>query len=261
MQLDTKLNFEEHLNKVESKVNKTIGITCKLQNIFPGSALLTIYKSFIRPHLDYGDIIYDKAFNESFQAKLESLQYNATLAITGAIRGSSTEKIYEELGLESLKSRRWYRKMSFLYKVLKSESPSYLFNTIPNSNNRQHQTRNSDNIPSFFAKHDYFKNSFFPSATTEWNKLDCYIRNADSLEVFKKRLLSFIKPLPNSIYNIHNPFGVKYLTRLRIRFSHLKGHKFKHNFQNSIDPMCSCSSGIETMIHFFLHCTNFNTQN
>ena len=136
-------------------------------------ALLTICKLFIRPHLDYGDIIYDKAFNESFHAKLESLQYNATLAITRTIRGSSTENIYEELGLESLKSRRWYRKMSFLYKVLKSESPSNLFSTIPNSK-RQHQIRNSGNIPTFFAKHDYFKNSFFPSAIIEWNKLDCY---------------------------------------------------------------------------------------
>ena len=82
-------------------------------SVLPRSALLTIYKSSIKPHLDYGVIIYDKAFNESFHAKLESLQYNATLAITGAIRGSSTEKMYEELGLESLKSRRWYRKMSF----------------------------------------------------------------------------------------------------------------------------------------------------
>ena len=63
----------------------------------------------------------------------------------------------------------------------------------------------------------------------------------------------------NSIYNIHNPLGVKYLTRLRIGFSH-KEHKFKHNFQDSIDPMCSCSSGIETTIHFFLHCANFNIQ-
>ena len=116
MQLDKKLNFEEQLKKVESNVNKTIGIIHKLQNVLPRSALLTIYKSFIRPHLDYGDIIYDKAFNESFHAKLESLQYNATLAITGAIKGSSTEKIYEELGLESLKSRRWYRKMSFCIK-------------------------------------------------------------------------------------------------------------------------------------------------
>ena len=131
MQLDKKLNLEEHLKKVESKVNKTIVIFCKLQNVVLRSAPLTIYKSFIRPYLDYGYKIFDKAFNESFHAKQESLQYNTTLAITGAIRGSSIEKIYEELGLESLKSRPWYRKMSFLYKVLKSESPSYLFNTLP----------------------------------------------------------------------------------------------------------------------------------
>ena len=65
--------------------------------------------------------------------------------------------------------------------------------------------------------------------------------------------------MPNSIYNIHNPLGVKYLTRLRIGFTHLKEHKFKNNFEDSIDPMCSCSSGIET-IHFFLHCANFNIQ-
>ena len=64
----------------------------------------------------------------------------------------------------------------------------------------------------------------------------------------------------NSIYNIHNPLGVKYLTRLRIGFSHLKEHEFKHNFQDAIDPMCSCSSGVETTIHFFHHCANFTTQ-
>ena len=83
-------------------------------------------------HIDHGYIIYDKAFNESFHAKLESLQYNTTLVITGAIRGSSTEKMYEELGLESLKLRRWYRKIRFLYNLLKSKSQSCLRNTIPN---------------------------------------------------------------------------------------------------------------------------------
>ena len=151
MHLDKKLNFEEHLSIVETKVNKSIGIIRKLQNVLPQSALLTVYKSFIRPLLDYGDIIYDKAFNESFHEKLESLQYNAALAITGAIKGSSTEKLYEALGLESLKSRRWYRKMSLFYKVFKNESSRYLFNTIPN-NNEQRQTRHSDNIPTFFCE-------------------------------------------------------------------------------------------------------------
>ena len=66
MQLE--LNFEEHLSKVESKVTKTIGITQKLQNFLPRSSLLTINKSFIRSHLDYGDTISDKAFNEPLHA-------------------------------------------------------------------------------------------------------------------------------------------------------------------------------------------------
>ena len=65
--------------------------------------LLTIYKWFIRPHLDYEDIIYNQAYNVSFHQKLESIQYNSALAITGAIRGTSTEKLYNELGLEPLK--------------------------------------------------------------------------------------------------------------------------------------------------------------
>ena len=201
MQLDKKSNFDEHLSKVKSKVNKTIGIIRKLQNVLPRPALLTIFRSFIRPHLNYGDVIYDKTYNESFHAKLESLQYNASLAITGAIKGSSTEIIYEELGLETLKSRRCYRKMSFLYKVLKNESPSYLFQNIPNAQRQSHrQTRNSGKIPSIVVKHDYFKNSFFPSAIIEWNKLDCYIKNSDSFAIFKKRILEFIRPKPNSIF-------------------------------------------------------------
>ena len=69
---------------------------------------------------------------------------------------------------------------------------------------------------------------FFPSAITDWNKLDCYIKQCRFVFKFlKKCILSFIRPMPNSIFNIHNPPGVKYLTRLRIGFSHLKEHKFK----------------------------------
>ena len=149
--------------------------------------------------------------------------------------------------------------MSLIYEVFKNESPRYHFNTIPNSN-EQCQTRHSDNIPTFFARHDYLKNSFFPSAITEWNKLDCFVKNADSFHVFKKHILNFVRPLPNSIFNIHNPLGIKYLTRLRIGFSHLKEHQFRPNFQDSVDAMCSCGSATETTKHFLLHCPNFHLQ-
>ena len=91
-----------------AKVSRTIALLRKFQLVLPRQTLITIYKSFIRPYLDYGYILYDKALNESFHQKIESIQYNACLAITGTIRGSSREKIYEELGLESLRHRRWY---------------------------------------------------------------------------------------------------------------------------------------------------------
>ena len=113
--LDNRLTFDEHLTNVPNKIKKNIGLLQKLQNILPRAALLTIYKCFIRPHLDYGDIIYDQAYNLSFHQKLESIQYNSALALTGAIRGSSREKLYQELGLESLQLRRWYRKLCCFY--------------------------------------------------------------------------------------------------------------------------------------------------
>ena len=121
--LDVKLSFGENLNHVLNKVNKTIGLLRKLQNLLSRSTLITIYKAFVRPHLDYGDILFDQTYNSSFHEKLESIQYNACLALTGAIRGSSKEKIYQELGFESLRVRRWYRKLCLFYKVLNNEHP------------------------------------------------------------------------------------------------------------------------------------------
>ena len=124
--LEVKLTFEEHLKNVFKKTDKTIGLLKKLSNLFPRQALVTIYKVFIRPHLAYGDILYDKAFNNSFHTKMESIRYNACLPITGAIRGTSREKIYQEFGLESIQLRRWYRKLCLFYELFKNEHPKYL---------------------------------------------------------------------------------------------------------------------------------------
>ena len=111
MILDTKLDFSLHLKNVQNKVNKTIGLFCKLQNTLPWTSLITIFKSFIRPYLDYGDVIYDRAYNTSLHQTIESIQYNAALAITGAARGTSREKLYQELGFKSLQQRTWYKKL------------------------------------------------------------------------------------------------------------------------------------------------------
>ena len=82
-----------------SNTNKGIGIIKNLSNFLPRNFLLAIYKSFIRLHLDYCDIIYHQPNNESFCIKIEHVQYNATLALTGAIKGTSYTKLYTELEL------------------------------------------------------------------------------------------------------------------------------------------------------------------
>ena len=95
MIFDSKLSFGEHLKSVLKKeISKTVGLLREFQGILPRTSLITIYKLFARPHLDYGDIIYDQTFNESFHQRIESIQYNAAIAITGAIRGTSSEKLY-----------------------------------------------------------------------------------------------------------------------------------------------------------------------
>ena len=114
------------MKNVFNKTNKTIGLLRKLSNLLSRQALIIIYKAFVIPHLDYGDVLFDQVFNNSFHGKMEYIQYNACLAITGTIRGMSREKIYQELGLESLQLRRWYRKLCLLYKVFKNEHPKYL---------------------------------------------------------------------------------------------------------------------------------------
>ena len=150
--LDNRLSFEDHLKMILNKVNKTIGLLRKLHNILPRSALLIIYKNFIRPHLDYGYIIYEQAYNASFHQKLELLQYNDCLAITRVIRGTSRDKLYEELGLHSLQLRLWFKKLSCFYKLFKSEHPHYLFKLIP-SRSSSYITRNIHNIPFFKIRH------------------------------------------------------------------------------------------------------------
>ena len=160
--LDNRLTFDEHLTSVSNKISKTIG----LLNILPRPALLTIYKCFIRLHLDYGDIIYDQAYNLSFHQKLDSIQYNAALVLTGAIRGSSREKLCQELGLESLQLRRWYKKLCCFFKIYNKKAPGYLTELIPTSN-ETYQTRHAANIPSLSFKHIFFKNTFFPSTILE----------------------------------------------------------------------------------------------
>ena len=110
--LDSKLDFNEHID------NKIIVIMKRVSLILSRKSLLTIYKSSVRPNLDYADIIYDKPFNESFKRKIEMVQYQAALVITGAIKETSRDRLYQELGLESLANKRLSCRLFFFHKII-----------------------------------------------------------------------------------------------------------------------------------------------
>ena len=108
-------------------------------------------------------------------------------------------------------------------------------------------------MPTFHCCTDCFKNSFFSSTLNYWYKLDETIRNSDSILIFKSRL-SLICPLESNVFNIFDPIGLKFLTRLRLGFSHLNNIGFDIIF----NPLCSRSLEIDDTSHFLLHCYDFS---
>ena len=92
----------------------------------------------------------------------------------------------------------------------------------------------------------------------EWSKPDPNKRSCLSCDSFRKALLNFIRPSENEIFNIHGQISIELLTRLRLGFSHLREHKFRHNFEDTLSALCSCSNEAETMLHLFLRCQFFN---
>ena len=135
------------------------------------------------------------------------------MAVTGAT--PTSEKLYQELGLESLHIKRPLRKQFFTLKT------------------------------------------FFPSSIADWNKLSREVRNSENIKIFRKRLLEFTGPSPNSNFDIHNPYGIKLLPRLRLDLGHLSKHKFKHGFNGTINYICICGGKIQSINHFLLHCPEY----
>ena len=116
--------------------------------------------------------------------KIESLQCNAALAITGIISGSLKKKLYQEQGFEYLTSRKWLRKLCLFYKIVANKSPNYLYNYV-SAVNQSYQTRSGDKFIYMCCRTEYFVNSFLPYTIKEWNNFSPENRKSASHEVFQ----------------------------------------------------------------------------
>ena len=230
----------------------------KLSLALSRNCLLTIYKTFARPILDYADITYDKPLTESFKDKLEIVQYNAALVITGAIKGTSRNRVYRELGLESLAERKWSHEICSFHKIINGILPVYLQSYISYCGEGIYRTRSANQKTILYKNKKNFESSFFPHCIKEWNNLSEELRKIKLTAQFKTKILSFIRPKENLIFKIHDINGIKLLNRLRLHFSHLNEHKFQHNFRATIDPMCRCGLEPETTLHYLLRCNLYS---
>ena len=253
--LDSGLNFSKHIREAIIKATKGVSLLKYLSKYVSRKVLDLSYKLYVRPHLDYGDVIYHNQRADLMNA-IEQVQYKAALIVSGCWQGTSREKLYEELGWETLSERRWSRRMTMFYKILNGLAPSYLFDHVPEHNSNNISSRRN-NIRTPFSRTCRYENSFFPFCIKNWNNLDNTIKLAPSLNVFKTNLNKFVRPKGNTFYSIRDSYGIKLLTKIRVCFSDLRDHRFNHNF-NCVNPTCLCGLSDETTVHFFICCPRYN---
>ena len=151
-----------------------------------------------------------------------------------------TDRLLEEQGWEYLYHRRWYRRLCHFYKLRNTQSPGYLFQHISSERIINYSIRNPDVLKLF----PYV----FSKLYQKWNLLDISIRNSPALSQFKHNLIQIIRPPKRSTFGIHDVEGLKFLTRLRVKFSDLREHRLRHNFRcNSTN--CFCGEGTEDNEH------------
>ena len=243
--LGSKLTFALHIQEAITKARKGIGVLRVMSKYLHRDVLDQLCKLYVRPHLDYCDIIYhepDPDLKVDFTKKLESVQCSAALAVSGAGKGTNTDRIYEERGWENtdriyeergwepLYYRRWQRRLTHFYKLFTTHSPSYLYECVPQCREVSYNLRRNSNYENYAIRTESFSHSYFPYCVREWNQLDPQIKSQPSVSLFKKELIELIRPNKRSVYKVVDLMGVQFLIRLRVKFSDLREHRFRHNF-------------------------------
>ena len=146
------------------------------------------------------------------------------------------------------------------YKFITNFTPSYTRDPIPPLYRSQYSLRRQDAVGRIVTRTEKFNSSFYPNYIQEWNTLDPEVRLEPSVAVFKKKLLVIICSPAKSVFGIHDPLGLSYLSQLRVGLSKLNFHKFKHNFKDTLNPLYPTNDGIEDTEHFLLLWPSFDAQ-
>ena len=140
------------------------------------------------------------------------------------------------------------RCLQYLYKFVSKKQPTYLHDLNPSI---RRSLQNKVYIYESYYRTVSFENSFLPYAIKEWNKLDPENKIVETYASFQKMLLNFVIPTRNSSYKLYDLPGIKPLTMLRLGFRYLLERKFRHNFVDPLNLLCSWYLKTESALHFF----------
>ena len=178
-----------HIDAITAKLSKQIAVLRKLKYKITREFLSNMYITFIRPTMEYASEVWDNL--TQFDAdRLEKFQLEAARIVTGLPSYCSRSVLYFETGWETLAKRREKRKLTLLYKIKNGISPDYLSELLPPTigDNMPCNLRHNNDIQIPYCRLNIYKNSFFPSTISRWNKLPLATRNSISVNQFKSRL-------------------------------------------------------------------------
>ena len=249
--------WHNHINYIKEKAWHRLNIMRKLKFKLDRKSLETIYLTFIRPLLEYGDVIFDNCTQYEKQ-ELDKIQNEAARIATGTTKLVSLATLYNEICWETLELRRYNHKLTLFYKMMHNITPLYLSSLVPQSvsNLSRYNLRNSNDLQTIDARTNQFYNSFLPSSVRAWNNLSVEAKQCESVNSFKCLLQKEKKTVPKHYYTGCRK-GQILLTRLRTNCSSLNFDLFVKNISDS--PLCLCGS-IENAQHFFFHCTMYQAQ-
>ena len=162
--LSQSCRWSDHISNITEKAWVRLNLMRGLKFKVSRTALEKMYISFIRPLLEYCDSVWDNAPTEA-KRQLDAVHIEAARTITGATKLCSIDKLFADLGWESLQSRRNKHKLVIFYKILNGLSPSYLSDLVPPliQDTTHYNLRNSSDTQTLHANTNLYFNSFFPS--------------------------------------------------------------------------------------------------
>jgi hypothetical protein len=256
--LSSNMSWRTHVLNIHDKASKRLNLLKGLKFKINRNTLGKLYKSLIRPLMEYADVVWDSCC-ENVSDLLESVQYEFARVVTGAMKGTGHQRLLEELAWESLKTRRSVQKLVLFFKIVNNLTPSFLSDLLtPTTQQRSGLLlRSACNFSLFQCRTERFKKSFFPATTCLWNSLDYKFRDTQSLRYFKSYLQDFFDI---STYEKRYDYALdRYNSilhaRLRLNCCALNYYLFKINCV--ISPACNCGFNCESVIHYFLYCPRY----